>query len=208
MEFNNKYEEKLKKRIDARISLVELHLEQRNVELQLLAHNRKALKWEQYVKNRDCVGGQIKQMGMELIALKRKKNTFKGKIIDSIDDYRKRKDADTVIDQLMESMVATYQFPPASHTFNPEGARKKRKSSSQSNFRRALIQYYTAHSPTEEEEEEFSERRIWCLIFKEYLPSFNVKAAHIVPHAIGETNCAYLFNEEETITGHLLILRD
>ena len=65
----------------------------------------------------------------------------------------------------------------------------KRTGSDQSHFRDKLIQLY--NSP-----EAIGNESLWCPDVKAYVfnPDSQVKAAHLVPVAIGETNTAYIFS--------------
>ena len=60
-------------------------------------------------------------------------------------------------------------------------------SSDQSYFRAKLIQVYNGP-------EDVGKDSLWCPLIKHYIinAKTHVKAAHLVPFAIGETNAAYL----------------
>ena len=209
-------EERIEKRIAARISLSTLHRDQRNEEVRELTDSKHNLRKDQYNLAREDLEGQLDQISLELIGLKRRKNEIKGKILDRRVEYRYHKDADNLADHIVENAIATYNIAPAEHTIFPESLQKgNRKSSSQSNFRRMLIEFCSAEPPPnkekslndedelphDEDELELS-RGIWCPISKGFFPEELMKTAHLVPHSIGEIGCSYLFNEESTI-GHL-----
>ena len=73
---------------------------------------------------------------------------------------------------------------PANATINMAW---KRSGSDNSNFRNKLIKTYNGFEAVES-------YSLWCPVLRDYvLNGGNVKAAHLVPAAIGETNAAYLF---------------
>ena len=204
-------EKKIQGRIDARISLSEVHLRQRNMELKRLVDDQSKLKRSQFVIVRDNLEGQISQIALELVSLHRRKNEIKGRVLDYKLEYRLNKDINNVVNHVMDSMIRTYQILPAGHTDIPVALYKgKRKASLQSNFRHSLINYYEAEYPADVGEKTNDEDKpstwitgVWCPISKKYYTSNDIRAAHIVPHAIGDISCAYLFGEDIS-TGHLM----
>ena len=206
----------IEKRITARISLCVLHRDRRNKEVEELTDGKGILPKDQYISARQNLEGQVDQISLQLIALKRRKNEIKGMILDRRVEYRYHKDIDVLVDQIIENAIATYKIALAGYDTVLPG---NRKSSSQSIFRRMLVEFYSAEPPPDEgssssdedeheyklsynrDEPEFS-RGIWCPISKGFFCSELITAAHLVPHSIGEISCSYLFNEEHT-TGHL-----
>jgi hypothetical protein len=75
---------------------------------------------------------------------------------------------------------------PAHATIDLSG----RQSSDQSHFRAKLINVYGGR-------EAVGKQSLWCPVTRNYIaPQIMVKAAHLVPFAIGETNAAYIFGVE------------
>jgi len=65
-----------------------------------------------------------------------------------------------------------------------------RNSHQHDGWKDGLRHYYNAYDPENED-------YLWCPILKEYAPSGNRTAAHIVPHSIGYTNAGYLFGDRD-----------
>ena len=63
-------------------------------------------------------------------------------------------------------------------------------------LRNRLIKTYCSNSSTILESSELFPENIWCPVFGKSFFTFMVKAAHIVPQSIGETNAAYLFGSQ------------
>ena len=202
------YMEKIQSRINARMRLTEFHLECRNLELQHLLNARKsgALKYPEFAGSRDLVEGQIRHMRLEIIALKRQEGILKGKLWDSRHFIQEQTDADVAVDQLMDNMIRTYNITPANPTSYPEHHKPKNKRDGhQSQFRRALIEFYNAEHPGNATVNDPDDCSYWCPISHKYFRSEYITAAHIVPFAIGETNCNYLFPDDDmSPTGHLM----
>lgn len=64
--------------------------------------------------------------------------------------------------------------------------KSRRESIDQSTFAEALTKRY-------EVEKDVGGGKRWCPLMRQYYPRSHVKVAHLVPWAIGEINCAYLF---------------
>ncbi|KAJ9501695.1 hypothetical protein H2202_002657 [Exophiala xenobiotica] len=79
---------------------------------------------------------------------------------------------------------------PADASYNKQ---QKRSPSDQSSFRNRLIKTYCSEGSRYLETPEFSSTKIWCPISGREFYGDSMKAAHIVPHSIGEANAAYLF---------------
>ena len=200
-EFKAEYERKIEQRIQARIELAELRLKKRMEELDVVISNRNSGKHEQFSTVQKAVGAQIKQIRIELVALKRQRHRGKGELLDDVYRYQLEKDIDIAVDQLLDSLVCTYAIEPAGRTVAYK--EKKRQRGAQSNFRRDVIEYYGSLDPRTYPGEPENNRGIWCPILKRYLTGSAMKAAHIIPHSIGEANCSYLFGSQDG-QGHLM----
>ena len=228
-EINKTFEKKIEERLDTRIQLSIVHFNQRDEDLKQLVNNRSALKEHQFKLAKNNLEGQIRQIALELVGLRRHKNEIKGRIVDLGNQYSRITDNDITVDHLMNSLIATFKDAPAAHNVNPAILQKgKRKTSYQSNFRKSLVRYYAAEPPTDIENTSDNDdepptdientsdddgeplgnkvktRSIWCPISKRYQSGESIRAAHIVPHSIGEANCSYLFTEAEAEIGHLM----
>jgi hypothetical protein len=68
-----------------------------------------------------------------------------------------------------------------------------------------LIKFYNASDPNNATVSVPDDYYYWCPISHQYFRSQSITAAHIVPFAIGETNCNYLFPDDDmSLTGHLM----
>ncbi|OCK88888.1 uncharacterized protein K441DRAFT_668351 [Cenococcum geophilum 1.58] len=202
------YMEKIQSRISARIRLTESHLGYRNLELQHLLDARKsgALKYPEFAQSRDLLEGQIRHMRLELIGLKRQEGVLRGKLWDSRHFIQEQNDVDVAVDQLMDNIIRTYSITPAAPTSYPEYHKPQNKRDGhQSQFRQALIKFYNAPDPDNATVSVPDDYCYWCPISHQYFRSQSITAAHIVPFAIGETNCNYLFPDDDmSPTGHLM----
>ncbi len=204
--FNKEYKQMVQRRVETRIRLTELHLAQRNEDFRRLTEDQKKLEHHQFASARDGIEWQVHNIASNLIALKRQRHSIVGRLLDFRHEFQLNKEVDLAVDNLMDSMIATWQIESAGRTLHAGDALTgKRRSSEQSSWRRRLISYYDAEPESEKDYPE-SERAFWCPITKQY-HCFGMKAVdivQIVPHAIGEVNCIHLFGSEEVGTGHLM----
>ncbi len=203
--FEKLFLETVTRRIEARITLTAFHLERREDELQILGDARASGQLEEgdYLEAREAIEGQIKHMQLELIGLKRRKNTIRGTLADRYQELQTYQDVDNTVDRMMDNLLRKFQNPPALSELLPgmTGSREHK----QAKFRQSLIEAYGT-LPEELEDMPKDHPSHWCAISKQYVQNDYARAAHIVPFAIGETNCKYLFGRKgvQENTGHLM----
>jgi HNH endonuclease len=92
------------------------------------------------------------------------------------------------------AMAITDNLPePADSSYKKK---HRRSGTDQTSFRNRVIKSYnTEGSKILETSFEFT-NKIWCPVSEKEFEASVMKAAHIVPYAIGETNAAYLFGSE------------
>ncbi len=208
-EEDKKLVEKSGRRITGRMRLVDLQLERRNRELRTLIDEqaKRAINQKLFTSARGRLERQIGNMRLELVALKRQEGVIRGLLWDKRHQLRLAQNQDAAVDHVVDNMVRSYEISPANFNAIPDYAQKiPRGSSENAMFRqRAILRYDVDVEDPKDAGRDPSRRRVlWCPVTKGYHDSPEVVAAHIVPWAIGETNCIYLFGEEETGTGHLM----
>ena len=88
------------------------------------------------------------------------------------------------------ALVGSLSEPAGARIKNP-GARNKHD---QESFRNMLRKAYTPEQGTAEfDPPEKKLSMLWCPVTRKWHESSNMRAAHIVPHAIGEFNASYIF---------------
>jgi hypothetical protein len=92
-------------------------------------------------------------------------------------------------------MAITENLPePAESSYKKKHGRS---GADQTSFRNRVIKAYnTEGSKILETPPEFQTNKIWCPVSRKEFEASATKAAHIVPHSIGETNAAYLFGSK------------
>lgn len=92
-------------------------------------------------------------------------------------------------------MAITENLPePAGSSYKKNNGRS---GADQTSFRNRLIKAYnTKGYEILETPPEFQTRKIWCPVSGNEFEASTMKAAHIVPYSIGETNAAYLFGSD------------
>lgn len=92
-------------------------------------------------------------------------------------------------------MAITENFPePAESSYKKK---HRRSEADQTSFRnRGIKSYNTEGSKILETPPEFQTNKIWCPVSGKEFEASIMKAAHIVPYSIGETNAAYLFRSK------------
>ena len=164
------------------------------------------LKYPEFVECRNLVEGQIRHMRLEIIALKRQEGLLKGQIWDCRYFVLDQNNVDVAVDNLMDNMIRTYDISPSNPTSYPAHHKpKNNRNGQQSQFRQSLIEFYDAGHPDNVTVETPDDCLYWCPISHKYIEKTDITAAHIVPFALGETNCNYLFADDDmSPAGHLM----
>ena len=192
------YNERVKRRINKRIQLIEFHLDCRQSEVIHLnqARQGRAMSSVQYIMAMESLEGQICHIRRVLIILHQRSNMLRGEVLDCHRQLEQLRDIDMAIDQLINNLVRTYTIEPAGMTSHPEARCGGDREGMQEPFRKSLVQYYNTREPNDPLTGP-SEGH-WCPISHCYHNRKNMRAAHIVPFAIGEFNCAYLFGRSDS----------
>lgn len=164
-------------------------------------------------------------MRLELIVLWSRSGLIGGRAVDNHKYLALEEDMRLAVDRMINRIVRSYAILPAGWTRHPEPTRgaSDPREGEQKQFRRSSIDYYDAHGKrskialgsdsersdstagtlTDESESEGAHELLWCPITRDYFSGSVMKAAHIVPFAVGEFNRDYLFGRNEVGSDHL-----
>jgi hypothetical protein len=91
-------------------------------------------------------------------------------------------------------MAITENFPePAESSYKKKHGRS---GTDQTSFRNRVIKAYNTEGSKILETPSLFTNKIWCPVSGKEFEASAMKAAHIIPHSIGETNAAYLFGSK------------
>ena len=202
--FEAEYFAHVKARIRARISLVEFHLECRQREFSYLnqARDDKTLSYSEYRKSLEALEGQMLHMRNQLIILESRAGLIGGRILDNHRALADLADADSITDVHIGSIIQTYMIDAAGQRSRAQAKGASGRGKEQALFRKNLIDYYgSKYQPTDEELKLWplanEDAEYWCPISHKYHARDRMMAAHIVPFAVGEPNCTFVFGKSD-----------
>ncbi|KAI9369358.1 hypothetical protein BJX61DRAFT_536488 [Aspergillus egyptiacus] len=130
----------------------------------------------------------FRDTSQNLTILKRQQRLIEDDLEEEL-QVKKKRTAEQPDDGLLERAYASTMV---ARVMAASAKQKKAKAFDQTQFRKDVVQYYNARDPD-------GETSTWCHVLGMFLPSAEVKAAHLVPKSLSGDEISFLFGAGEAV---------